>query len=103
MSTALKLLGRYSLVSLQSFDGGTLVAVVVFDDLSALFKASKVQALVQLDCKLVNLKFVDLGLRKDHLELDGNDLSEGLTLWPSEGQVDLVDYVITSLNVGDNR
>jgi hypothetical protein len=58
---------------------------------------------VQLDCKLVNLKFVDLGLRKDHLELDGNDLSEGLTLWPSEGQVDRVDYVVTGLNVGDNR
>ena len=58
---------------------------------------------MQLDCKLVNLKFVDLGLRKDHLELDGNDLSEGLTLWSSEGQVDLVDYVITGLNVGDDR
>jgi len=103
LSTTLKILGRYSLVSLQSLDGGTLVAVVVFDDLSTLFKASKVQALVQLDCKLVNLKFVDLGLRKDHLKLDGNDLSEGLTLWSSEGQVDLVDYVITGLNVWDDR
>ena len=103
LSTSLKLLGRDSLPSLQSSDGGGLVAVVIFDDLGALSKASKVQDLVQLDCKLVNLKFVDLGLRKDHLELDGNDLSEGFTGRPSEGQVDLVDYAITGLNAGDDR
>ena len=85
--TTLKLLGRYSLVSLQGLDGGSLVAVVILNNLGALLKASKVQALVQLDCKLVDLKFVNLGLWKDHLQVEGDDLSEGLAFWASEGEV----------------
>jgi len=70
--------------------------------LGALFKATKIQALVQLDCKLVNLEFVNLRFWKDHLEFNGNDLAEWLALWSSESQVELVDNVIASLDVRED-
>ena len=99
LSTALKILGRYSFVSLHGLDGGTLVTVVFFDDLSALLKGSKVQTLVQLDCKLVDLKFVDLWVWKDNSEIDSDHLTKWLTFWSSEAQVELVDIVMASLDV----
>ena len=98
-STALKILGRYSFVSLHGLDGSTLITVVFFDDLSAFLKGSKVQTLVQLDCKLVDLKFVDLGLWEDNSELKCDHLTKWLTFWSSEAQVELVDIVIASLDV----
>ena len=98
-STALKILGRYSFVSLHGLDGGTLVTVVFFDDLSAFLKGSKVQTLMQLDCKLVDFKFVDLGFREDNSELDSDHLTKWLTFWSSEAQVELVDIVMASLDV----
>ena len=101
-STALKILGRYSFVSLHGLDGGTLVTVVFFDDLSALLKGSKVQTLVQLDCKLVDLKFVDLWVWKDNSEIDSDHLTKWLTFRSSEAQVELVDIVMASLDVWQN-
>ena len=98
-STALKILGRYSFVSLHSLDRSTFITIVFFDNLSAFLKGSKVQTLMQLDCKLVDLKFVDLGLWEDNSELKSDHLAKWLTFWSSEAQVELVDIVIASLNV----
>jgi hypothetical protein len=54
---------------------------------------------VQLDCKLVDLKFVDLWLWKDNSEIDSDHLTKWLTFWSSEAQVELVDIVMASLDV----
>jgi hypothetical protein len=85
--------------SLQRLDGGSLIAAVFFGCFSALLEASKVH-LVQLDCELVNLEFVNLGVREDDFQLNRNDFAEGLSLWSSEGQVDGVDPLVVCLNMG---
>jgi hypothetical protein len=54
---------------------------------------------VQLDCKLVDLKFVDLWLWKDNSKIDSDHLTKWLTFWSSEAQVELVDIVMASLDV----
>lgn len=55
---------------------------------------------MQLDCKLVNLEFVNLGVREDDFQLNRNDFAEGLSLGTSEGQVDGVDFLVVGLNMG---
>ena len=57
---------------------------------------------MQLDCKLVDLEFVNLRFWKDHLEFNGNDQAKWLALWSSESQVELVDNVVASLKVRED-
>jgi len=85
--------------SLQRLDGGCLVTAVFFGCLGALLEASKVH-LVQLDCELVDLEFINLGVREGDFQLNRNDFAEGLALWSSEGQVDGVDLLVVCLNMG---
>ena len=87
--------------SLQRLCGGSFITAVFFGCFTALLKASKVH-LVQLDSKLVELNLLNLVLVKSNFELNGDDLTEGLTLWSFEGQVDGVDLFVICLNVGQN-
>ena len=57
---------------------------------------------MQLDCKLVNLEFVNLGVREDDFQLNRNDFAEGLSLGTSEGQVDGVDFLVVGLNMWED-
>jgi len=54
---------------------------------------------VQLDCKLVDFELVNLGNWQGDFELDWDDLTEGLSLWSSESEVNGVNLVIICLNM----
>ena len=84
--------------SLQRFYGCSLITAVFSGCFGAILKASKFH-FVQLDSKLVGVELITLLVRKLGFELHRNDLTKGLTLLVSEGQVDGVNLVI-HLNMG---
>ena len=55
---------------------------------------------MQLDSKLVGVELIALLVGKLGFKLNRNDLTKGLTLFVSEGQVDGVDLIIY-LNMGE--
>ena len=55
---------------------------------------------MQLDSKLVGVELISLLVSKGGFELNRNDLTKGLAVWSSEGQVDIVDHIFIRLNMG---
>ena len=84
--------------SLQRLCGCSLITAVFSGCFGAILKASKFH-FVQLDSKLVGVELITLLVGKRGFELNRNDLTKGLTLLVSEGQVDSVDLII-HLNMG---
>ena len=81
---------------MEFFGTGSFSAVVVFGCLDTLFEGSKVH-LVQLECKLVDVKLINLSDGEGNLDLDRDDFAESLSFGPSEGQIDGVDLVHVSI------
>lgn len=65
-------LGNYSVFSLQCFDGLCLITVVFTNGFDAVIKASKLELLMELDSKFVDLDVVGHGLGNHTLHLDAN-------------------------------
>lgn len=92
-------MGSYSSVfSLQGLDAVCLIAGVLTNDLDAVIEATKLELLVQLDCKLVDFDIGWCRLCKDALDLDRDWGANCLTLGATEGQNHLIFFVV----VGDH-
>ena len=88
-------LGNYSVFSLQFLDGLLLIAVVLANDFEAVIKASKLELLMQLDSKLVDVKISDNGCFVKHtLDLQRDIGAEGHASRATEGQVHTVLSVL---------
>ena len=92
-------LGRYSsLFSLQCLDRLGLVAIACANGTNTVVEASKFELLVQLNRKLID---GDRGVSDLALDLDGDQLSEGLSTWTAEGHHDGVNLLRVSNDVRD--
>jgi len=93
-------LGRYSsLFSLQCFDRLSLIALGGANGVDAVVKASKLELLVQLDGKFVDLNFGGLLASKHTHHFDGDGSSVGLASWSTESHHDGVDFLRVSNDV----
>jgi len=91
---------NYSLIiSLQCLDGFFLIAIVFTNGFDTFIEASKLELLMELDCKFVDVNLVDGAVRQDTLDLEADWLSKGLAVRATEGNADLVDLVVISNNV----
>jgi hypothetical protein len=90
-------LGNYSVFSLQFLDRLLLISVVLANNFEAVIKASKLELLMQLDSKLVDVKISDNGCFVKHtLDLQRDIGAEGHASGATEGQV----HTILSVFIG---
>ena len=88
-------LGNYSVLSLQFLDRLLLISVVLANNFEAVIKASKLELLMQLDSKLVDVKISDNGCFVKHtLDLQRDIGTEGHASGATEGQVHTVLSVL---------
>ena len=96
-------LNSYSFISLQGLDGFCFITVVLTNSFDAVIKVSKLELLVQLDCKLVDINIGGSRLGKHTFHLQSDRSAESLAFRAAEGECDLVDFIVISDHVLSHR
>lgn len=96
-------MGRYSVFSLQCLDGICFVTAVLANGFDAVIEASKLELLVQLDCKLVdvNVSWGRLSEHAFHLEDDWG--AKRLAFGTTEGESDFILFLVIGYHVHSHR
>ena len=93
----------YSVFSLQRLDRICFVTAVLTNGFDAVIKASKLELLVQLDCKLVDIN-VSWGRLSEHtFHLQDDWGAERLAFGAAEGESDFVLFLVISYHVHSHR
>ena len=93
----------YSVFSLQRLDGICFVTAVLTNGFDAVIEASKLELLVQLDCKLVDINVSWGWLSKHAFHLQDDWGAECLAFWAAEGESDFVLFLVISYHVHSHR
>ena len=96
-------MGSYSVFSLQRLDGICFVTTVLTNGFDAVIEASKLELLVQLDCKLVDINVSWGRLSEDAFHLQHDWGAERLAFGTTEGESDFVFLLVISYHVHSHR
>lgn len=96
-------LGSYSVFSLQRLDGICFVTAILTNGFDAVIEASKLELLVQLDCKLVDVNVSWGRLSEDAFHLQDDWGAKLLAFGAAEGEGNLVLFLVISYHVHRHR